>query len=179
MWFRGIMKQKGGLPGYGVEGVDLRRLFLLLLLLASAQGFGQTAPALSTGQVLYLPIYSHIWYGDQGRSDAPRKLLLSALVSIRNTDSGQPIRVTSAQYYDTGGRKLRQFIPAPVTIKPLGTHEVFIQKSDSAGGSGANFLISWESSSPANPPIVEAVHAEVLGTRSLTFMTSARPINTK
>ena len=161
------------------RGVRLKKLFLLLLLFTSAQSFGQSAPSLSTGQTLYLPIYSHIWYGDPGRDDAPRMLLLSALVSIRNTDPNQTIRVTSAQYYDTDGRKLRQYLPAPVTIRPLGTHEVFIQKSDSAGGSGANFLISWDAASPANPPIVEAVHAEVLGTRSLAFTTSARPLVTK
>ncbi|MBI4290987.1 MAG: DUF3124 domain-containing protein [Betaproteobacteria bacterium] len=162
-----------------LKGATWGRLALLLLLAASAPSFGQSAPPLSTGQTLYLPIYSHIWYGDPGRDDAPRMLLLSALVSIRNTDPHQGIRVTSAQYYDTDGRKLRQFLPAPVTIRPLGTHEVFIPKSDSAGGSGANFLISWDAGSPANPPIVEAVHAEVLGTRSLAFTTSARPIVTK
>jgi hypothetical protein len=158
---------------------SLQKFVLLLLLAASTPSFGQSAPPLSTGQTLYLPIYSHIWYGDPGRDDAPRMLLLSALVSIRNTDPNHGIRVTSAQYYDTDGRKLRQYVPVPVTIRPLGTHEVFIPKSDSAGGSGANFLISWDAGSPANPPVVEAVHAEVLGTRSLAFATSARPIITK
>ncbi|MBI2315807.1 MAG: DUF3124 domain-containing protein [Betaproteobacteria bacterium] len=155
----------------------LRRLLLLLLFAWSTLGIAQ--PALSTGQVLYLPIYSHIAYGDPDRKDAPRTLLLSALVSIRNTDPDRPIRVTSAQYYDTDGRKLKQFVPAPVTIRPMGTYEVFIAKSDSAGGSGANFLISWSAEAPANPPMVEAVHAEVLGTRSLAFVTSARPIVAK
>jgi len=162
-----------------MKGAILKGLVLLLFFAASAQSFGQSAPALSPGQMLYLPIYSHIWYGDPGRDDAPRMLLLSALVSIRNTDPHQAIRVISAQYYDTDGRKLRQYVAAPVMIRPLGTHEIFIPKSDSAGGSGANFLISWDAGSPTNAPIVEAVHAEVLGTRSLAFTTSARPIVTK
>ena len=154
----------------------MRHFLLVLLLFASAESFGQTAPALSTGQVVYLPIYSHILYGDPSWQNEPKTLLLSALVSIRNVDPNQAIRVTSAQYYDTDGRKLKQFVPTAVTIKPLGTHELFIPRSDSAGGSGANFLISWDAAGPANPPIVEAVHSEVLGTRSLAFITSARPI---
>ena len=155
----------------------MNKLLLTLLLAASAQCFAQTP--LSGGQTLYLPIYSHIWYGDPGRDDTPRTLLLSALVSIRNTDPRLPIRVTSAQYYDTAGKALKQYVTAPAVIQPLGTLELFIPKSDSAGGSGANFLITWDAQRAANPPIVEAVHAEVLGTRSLAFTTSARPIETK
>ena len=61
----------------------------------------------------------------------------------------------------------------------MGTHELYIPKSDSAGGSGANFLIAWQSDAPVNPPIVEAIHAEVLGTRALAFATTARVIDAK
>ena len=158
----------------------VKKFLFLAMLTASIHAFGQAAaPALSNGQMLYLPIYSHIWYGDPGKEDTPRALLLSALVSIRNTDPGLPIRVTSAQYYDTSGNKLKQYLIAPITIKPLGTHELFIPKSDSSGGSGANFLISWESAAPANAPMVEALHAEVVGTRALTFTTTARPVLAK
>jgi len=155
----------------------MKKLLFLLMLAASIRAFGQAAaPELSPGQMLYLPIYSHIWYGDPGGKNKPRMLLLSALISIRNTDPKLPIRVTSAQYFDTAGRKLKQYLAASVMLEALATHELFIPKSDSAGGSGANFLISWESATPVNPPLVQAVHAEILGTRALAFTTTARPI---
>ncbi len=160
-----------------IETQGVKCFLLALLLFAGAPAIAQTGLSMSTGQTLYLPVYSHIFYGDPGREDQPRALLLSTLVSIRNSDPKRSINVTSAQYFDTNGRKIKEFIPAPVTLQPLGTHEIFIAKSDSAGGSGANFLISWESRTPANPPIVEGVHAEVLGTRSLAFITVARPID--
>lgn len=157
----------------------MKNLTALLLLLASSLAIAQAIPEKSKGQLLYLPIYSHIWFGDLDAKGKPGTLMVSALVSIRNVSPSGSIRVTSAQYYDTGGKKLKQYLGAPVTINPMGTHELYIPKSDSAGGSGANFLIAWQSDAPVNPPIVEAIHAEVLGTRSLAFATTARVIDAK
>ena len=74
--------------------------------LASLLWFGGHAAAQgpvirSSGQVLYLPIYSHVWHGDLDSRGEPAKALVSISVSIRNTDPLKSIRVTSAQYYDT------------------------------------------------------------------------------
>ena len=74
---------------------------------------------------------------------APQQTLVSALVSIRNTDLANTIRITSAVYYDTQGKKLREYLPQPVAVPPMGTHEIFVPRADSAGGSGANFVIVW------------------------------------
>jgi len=155
----------------------MKKLVLVCLFVTSSLAFGQGVPGLSKGQTLYLPVYSHIWFGDLDSRGKPSMLLVSVLVSIRNTDPVRPIRVMSAQYYDTLGKRLTEYVTTPATVNPLGTHELYIPKSDSAGGSGANFLISWQSDMPASPPMVEAIHAEVLGTRALAFTTSARPID--
>lgn len=151
-------------------------LLLALLSLASVTPARADAPALSAGQTLYLPIYSHLLYGNVAVRGKPSQYPLSALVSLRNTDPRQPIRIVSARYYDTGGRLLREYFAAPRVLPALGTLELFVERDDLRGGSGANFLIVWQSEQPANPPIVEAVHADISGNRTLSFITSARPI---
>jgi hypothetical protein len=134
--------------------------------------------ARSTGQSLYLPVYSHIWHGEMDRRGEPTRTLMSVSVSIRNTDPSRPIRIVSAQYFDTDGRKLREYVPAPHSVAPMGTYEIFVPRSDDSGGSGANFVIVWKSDTPANPPLVEGVHANLQAGRAIAFISSARPIAT-
>ena len=149
---------------------------LLFLVLICAQAAAQSPAVRSTGQMLYLPIYSHVWHGDLDGRGEPAKVLVSVSVSIRNTDPAKSIRVSSAQYFDTDGKRLRDYVSAPRTIAPMGTYELFIPRSDDTGGSGANFVIVWKSDSPASPPVVEGFHANLPAGRSIAFTTSARPI---
>ena len=153
---------------------------LILLALSSSLAFGQTLDQLSrgrsVGQTLYLPIYSHIWHGEVDSRGQPTKTLVSISVSIRNTDPAKSIRINSAQYYDTDGKRLREYVTSPKTIGPMGTYEIFVPRSDDTGGSGANFVISWKSDTPVSPPIVEGFHANLPVGRSIAFTTSARPI---
>lgn len=150
----------------------MRVLLLGLLLICSAAG----AQERSKGETLYLPIYSHIWHGEVGRDGKPARTLVSVSVSIRNTDPAHSIRVSSAQYYDTGGKKLKEFFPKPVVIGPMGTQELFISRSDDSGGSGANFVVVWNADAAVSPPLVQAVHADLPGGRSVVFTTTARRI---
>ncbi len=133
----------------------------------------QTAVVRSVGQTLYLPIYSHIWHGDGAGSAKPAKTLVSISVSIRNTDPTKSIRVTSAQYFDTDGNKLREYLPAPRTIGPMGTYELFVPRNDDTGGSAANFVISWKADKPTSPPLVQGLHANLPSGRSVAFTTTA------
>jgi hypothetical protein len=148
----------------------------LLFALSASLALGQTPPLRSSGQQLYLPIYSHIWHGETNDKGQPMKTLVSVSVSIRNTDPVQAIRVTSAQYFDTDGKKLREYLPTPKLIGPMATYEIFVPRSDDTGGSGANFVIVWKADAPASPPIVEGLHANLPVGRSIAFTTSARPI---
>jgi hypothetical protein len=161
----------------------MRNLRRLLAVLALFQGFLLTPPAqaqepmpLAKGQLVYLPVYSHVYYGSLDRKGSPDKVLLSALVSIRNADPRRPIRVTSARYYDTEGRMLREYVPSPRVVPPFGTLELFVERHDESGGSGANFAIAWDAEAPVNPPLIAAVHAALEGARSVLFTTSGTPI---
>lgn len=157
-----------------MKNVAMMFIFVLLLGMNSANA----AEDLSQGQTLYLPIYSHIWHGNKiVDGKYPIKSQVSALVSIRNTSLKTPIRITTARYYSTDGKLLREFLPKPVEIGAMGTLELFVERKESEGGSGANFIIQWDAASTTNPPVVEAVHADIKGGGpALTFITTARPI---
>lgn len=155
-----------------------RAFAALLFAVCAAAALAQEPPPPSAGQTLYLPIYSDLWHGDLGSRKMPDKTALSALVSIRNTDLAQPIRVISARYHDTQGKLLRDFVPKVRSVPPLGTLELFIERAESAGGSGASFLIRWQADRPVNPPVVEAVHADLRNPRTISFITVARPVRT-
>ena len=151
-------------------------LMILSMALSSGAAISQSPAGRSLGQSLYLPIYSHIWHGDVVASGERTKTLVSVSVSIRNTDLVKSIRILSAQYYDTDGKKLKEYVASPKTIGPMGTHELFIPRSDETGGSGANFVITWKSDTPASPPIVEGIHANLPAGRSIAFTSSARAL---
>ncbi len=149
---------------------------LLLILTLAIASNAMAADELSSGQTLYLPIYSKIWHGDRV-ADHPADSLLSALVSIRNTSLKTPIRILSARYYGTDGKLLGEYLQKPAVVNALGTLELFVERREAEGGSGANFVIRWDSAAPTNPPLVEAVHADIRGgVHALAFITTARPL---
>lgn len=153
----------------------LQWLALLLGLMSGSVLAAEPAPP-GRGQTLYLPIYSHVWYGDQARG-GPYKAMMSALVSIRSTDPGRPLRLLSARYYSTDGKLLAEYVPKPRSLPPLGTIELLVEQRETKGGSGANFLIEWEADQPVSPPWVQAVHVSIQGQRSLSFITEAREVS--
>lgn len=146
-----------------------------LFVAAISPALAQTQEPVSE-QLLYLPIYSHIYFGDLDRKGQPNSKLMSAHVSIRNTDMRNSIKVLYARYYDTDGKLLKDFVTAPRTIPPLGTAELFIPRSDASGGSGANFVISWKADAPVSPPLAEAIHTEFEVGRTLIFTTQGQPV---
>lgn len=162
-----------------MRALALRLLAAAILCLPAGVGAGEAAP-LSSGQSLYLPIYSHLYHGEvHPKTGKPSETLVSTHVSIRNTDRRTPLKIASARYYNTEGKLLREFLPAPRTIPPLGTHELYIPRSDASGGSGANFIIDWSADKPIDPPLIEALHADIREARTLLFVTTARPLQAR
>jgi len=143
------------------HGVPYFTYFVLLILLAGIL----TPPAssaedirLSTGQTVYVPIYSHIYSGVKGRP-----FDLAATLSIRNTDPKYPISIDSVKYYDTEGKLVKEYLNEPVRLNVLASTRYIIAEGEKAGGSGANFMVIWKSDKPVNPPIIEGV---MIGTHS-------------
>lgn len=153
-------------------------LLALLALACSTLAANATAGELSAGQTLYLPVYSKIWHGDRViEGQYPIDRLVSALISIRNTSLKTPIRVISARYYSTEGKLLKEYLAKPAVVGPMGTLELFVERKETEGGSGANFIIQWDAATATNPPLVEALHADIrTGQQAFVFVTKAQPI---
>ena len=155
----------------------MRSLLLAALgLFLAAAALADEMQPLSRGQTVYAPVYSEILHGNLDSSGNPSRIPLSAMLSIRNTNPAAAITVTSVSYYDGAGKRLRAFLDKPKSLAPLETTEMFIEHRDMTGGTGASFLIVWESAAPVNPPIVEVVHAYFFGNQSTAFISPGRPI---
>lgn len=152
---------------------------LLLNALTAQPATAQDSLPLSKGQSVYVPVYSHISHGNLDGQGQPMALLLSAMLSIRNTDPAHGLTVTAVRYYDTHGKVLKEFVAKPVTLGPMASTEYFIEHKDKSGGSGANFVVEWQSDKPINPPIIETVNAYFFGTQSVAFTSPGRPIQAK
>lgn len=120
--------------------------------------------SLSHGQLVYVPVYSHITY-----RDADKPYAFAANVSIRNTDRKNPIAVTSARYYDNDGKLLREYLETPRVLEPLGTTTVVVLQSDMTGGMGANFLVEWGAEQAVSEPVIEAVMVGQQEVRAAAF----------
>ncbi len=104
------------------------------------------------GQTIYVPIYSHIYYENRQKT-----FDLAATLSIRNTDLTSPMIVTAVRYYDTNGKLLRQYVEKPIQLEALASTDFVVDKNDTSGGSGANFIVEWVAKTEISEPIVEAV----------------------
>jgi hypothetical protein len=137
--------------------ITTRKMLLISLLLvhfclAAGKAMADTAPGPSRGQTVYVPVYSHIYSGDQ-----ERPFYLAATLSIRNTDPRHSISLLSVDYFDTEGKLLRKYLDKPITLKEMASIRYVIKQSDKTGGSGANFLVKWKADREINPPIIESI----------------------
>jgi hypothetical protein len=126
----------------------------------------------STGQTVYVPIYSHIYSGDK-----ENPFLLTAILSIRNTDFVHTITVTSADYYDTDGKLLKSYIEKPLQLKPMGSTRYVVAESDKSGGSGAKFIVKWEAVARVNPPVIEGIMIGTKMQQGISFVSRGQVIN--
>lgn len=149
-------------------GATLLCLALVGLAMASLPVGAQE---LSRGQLVYVPVYSHVYHGDR-----ERPILLAATVSIRNTDPGHPITLTQADYYDSEGRLIRSYLTQPLTLRPLASTRFVVRESDTKGGSGAHFLVRWQAGAEVNPPIVESVMLGTAIQQGISFSSRGVPI---
>ena len=155
----------------------MRRLPALIaaLLLSTTAVAAEPVPT-SKGQSVYVPVYSHIWHGNLDSKGKPQTLLLSSMLSIRNTDPAHGLTVRSVRYYDTAGKMIREFMPAPAKLGPMASTDVFVEHKDDQGGTGANFVVEWSAERAISAPVVEVVNAYFFGPHSLAFTSPGKVI---
>jgi Protein of unknown function (DUF3124) len=120
-------------------------------------------------QLVYVPVYSSIYWGfDQQTID------LAATLSIRNVSLKQPLVVRSVKYFDSSGREIREYVSKPSGLAPMATADFVIQRRDTAGGPGANFLVEWSSPVDVDEPVIEAVMVGQHGNAGISFASPGR-----
>lgn len=118
----------------------------------------------SRGQTVYVPAYSHIYQGSLNRP-----FNLTVLLSIRNVSPSEPITITKVEYYDDSGALVRSMDELPVVVPPMATKEYLVAESDDTGGSGANFVVVWESEKPVPAAHLESVMISTRSSQGISF----------
>ncbi|PIP41497.1 MAG: hypothetical protein COX19_03485 [Desulfobacterales bacterium CG23_combo_of_CG06-09_8_20_14_all_51_8] len=126
---------------------------------------------LSSGQAIYVPAYSHIYTGSR---EMP--FLLTVTLSIRNVDPTHSLKLTEVGCYGTEGALLKKYITTATTLKPLESLRYVVPEQDKTGGSGANFMVRWQSAHPMNPPIVESIMIGTQAQQGISFTSRGQVI---
>lgn len=126
-------------------------------------------PVPAVGQLIYVPIYSSIFYFD---SEKTREL--SAMLSIHNIDPENNLEITRVDYYNTKGQLVRSHLQQPLVLAPLETTSFVVAEQDRSGGTGANFLVAWQGASTISPPLVEAVMTGTSTSGMVALVTSGK-----
>jgi hypothetical protein len=134
---------------------------------ATAQG------SLSSGATVYVPVYSSMYLGVSHREQT---VDLAATVSVRNVSPTHPITLEWVRYYDSFGKRLKDYLDKPSSLPPLGSVEFVIQRADTAGGPGANFLIRWQAPTSVDGPLIEAVMLGQSGNAGISFTSPGRAL---
>jgi hypothetical protein len=128
--------------------------------------------ALTPGATVYVPVYSNLSLG----LNRPQTVGLAATVSVRNVSAVHPIVIEWVRYFDSAGKRIRDYLDKPSALPPLGSVEFVIQRSDATGGPGANFLIRWKGPANVDEPLIEAVMLGQSGNAGISFTSHGRVV---
>lgn len=121
------------------------------------------------GQTIYVPVYSHIYSGNR-----EQPFYLAATLSIRNTDRAHAITLSAVEYYDSEGKFLKHYLDKALTLNPMATKRYVVPESDKKGGSGAKFIVQWQSSQAVAEPLIEAVMISTKTQQGISFTSRGR-----
>lgn len=126
----------------------------------------------ATGTI-YVPVYSTLFLGVPNQS---LTVNLSATVSVRNVSAVHEITLDWVRYYDSFGKHLRDYLTQPSALPTLGSVEFVVQRSDTTGGAGANFLIRWHATAAVDEPLAEAIMLGQSGNAGISFSSRGRTL---
>ena len=148
-------------------------IVLLLLFLVQVRPAGAEIPSKWLGQTVYVPVYSHIYAEDRYKD---RPFLLTATLSVRNTDPTRQITLKGVDYYDSDGTLLTRYLDKPVIVAPMGSARYIVPESEAKGGAGAKFLVEWESDQAVVEPVIESVMIGTKLQQGISFLSTGRVV---
>ena len=125
---------------------------------------------------VYLPLYSSVVVGG-----GATVVHMGANVTLRNVSTDLPVVISSARYFDRNGELVSQLAPAPFTLKPMATVEIFIPITEASvgikGGRGGSILLDWGAEAAAPEPMMEALVLGSVGNGSYSFTVQGRGLS--
>ena len=121
--------------------------------------------ALPEKHAVYVPVYSHI-YLENGTTTVN----LAVTLSIRNTSFTDSLYITNVVYYGSQGEVLKRYIDSTLLVKPMASIEFVVDRSESKGGAGANFVVNWAASKRVSEPLMQTVMNET--SAGISFVTN-------
>jgi hypothetical protein len=85
-------------------------------------------------------------------------------------------RRAEVHYFNTRGQLVKNYLDGVLELGPLETVEFLVEAQDKQGGSGANFIVTWDAGEPVYEPIIEAIMIGLSKEYSISFITSARAL---
>lgn len=124
-------------------------------------------------KTVFVPAYSSIYWG----VDVDRNMVeLGVTVTIRNVSSRFPVRLESVRYFDSHGKQVREYLDSPGELGPMASVEFVILQRDTAGGPGANFLVTWAGAPEMDEPFIEALMVGQNGNAGISFTSPGRVV---
>ncbi len=120
----------------------------------------------------YLSIYSQIFSLTEHKTHN-----LTVMVSLRNMSDKDTIYMDTAHFYDTHGKLLHDYFIKPIYLAPLETIEIVIDETDTAGGTGGNFIFEWKIPESCPEPLFEAIMSSTTSQQGLSLITEAKRID--
>ena len=122
--------------------------------------------AIEKTELVYIPIYSDIYY-----VDSKHTFSLTATLSIRNTSFKDSVYIFAIDYYNSAGKKVRRYNESTLLVKPMESVEFVVENRDDSGGVGANFVVEWGARPGALKPYFQGVMIGTTGQQGISFTT--------
>jgi len=78
--------------------------------------------------------------------------------------------VTDIIYYGSQGEVLKRYLDSSLLVKPMTSIEFVVEREESKGGAGANFVVKWGSFTIGSEPLIQTVMNET--TSGISFVTN-------
>lgn len=125
------------------------------------------------GGTVYAPVYSHTFVGEGNV-----QFNFTVTLSLRNTDQTNPISISRLDYYNSDGKLVKSYLEKDRVLQPMASMKVLIKESDTTGGEGASFLITWRSGFAVSQPIIESLMVGTRQQQGISFISRGVTIST-
>lgn len=105
------------------------------------------------------------------------RLNFSGALSIHNASATNVLAVEKIDYRSGTGEIVESYLQAPVYLKPYASLQVTVAQDDVRAGVGASFTVDWSTPAGGDEPVIQAVMASFVGTRSFSFLSPGRRVS--